>query len=72
MSNAEFWVAISEGIAIVVGVVEELIRNLVLKKRRKKKKKEEDIEVTLTERGATKKEGEEEKRALQISVVRKE
>lgn len=71
MSNTEFWVAVGEGIAIVLGVVEELIRNLILKKKKKKEEEKEDIEVTLTEKGGEKEREDVEERALRISVINK-
>lgn len=71
--NTEFWVAIGEGIAIVLGVIEEVIRNMIMRKknRKKKRKEEEDIEITLTEGKGEEKDVEERGRALKISVVKK-
>lgn len=71
--NTEFWVAVGEGIAIVLGVIEEITRNIILKgrKRKKKKQEEEDIEVTLTEKDTGGKDVEEGEKTLKISVVKK-
>lgn len=65
--------AIGEGIAIVLGVVEEVIRNLISRRRKRKKNtlEEEGIEVTLTEKDVEKEGAQGGERALKISVVKK-
>lgn len=71
--NTEFWVAVGEGVAIVLGIVEEVIRNMLLKKKRKKENTQEggEVEVTLTEKDVEKDGAQGGERALKISVVKK-
>lgn len=74
MMNTEFWVALGEAVAIIIGIVEEVIRNIVLKRKKKKKyvEEESDVEVTLTEKPGGERGENEEEKTLKISIVKKE